>query len=515
MSTYIYARVSTFDQYVNGYSIDQQIRVCLDHVKANGFVLGTETNCDLPGVFVDGGKSAYTKKLIQRPGGLRLMETLQTGDTVVTLATHRLFRRFSDMVQTMEHWVEKGITVRFTDYPMLNTDTANGKAMLYVMAVMAQLKSELISSRVKESHQIAKCKAEIKEAKVYKPVIETSSKDLGAIMQQIAVNRESKAYKFTGKVRAYVRVSTKDQTVEHQIEQITRAVPYDLQGAEIEWYKDEGASAFKTRFEKRKAGGKLLTDLQPGDMVIAWRPDRLFRSLIDTHRVMTQIHDKGASVMTVEGNMRTDTPQGRIMFQMLGMFAEIESQDISRLTKLGQFGAIGVNPAARKMRMPKFLREMEDHHRQKHFQFNHFFTKEERFCMYVEMTLTQKNYRDRRTACRVISNKYLKRKGFPQLNGEYGELAKVYLNRVKAMQKEEFSARRQRLIDVLSELDKQEEIRHPINVTTIAWTDKRQEEFLKVAKTIPGRLRDKQGLTMMAESCSRPEQAVELFRNLG
>jgi len=515
MTTYIYARVSTFDQYVNGYSIDQQVRVCIEHCKAYGFMLGTETNCDLPGVFIDGGKSAYTKKLAQRPGGLRLMETLQPGDMVVTIATHRLFRRFSDMVQTMEHWVEKGINVRFTDYPMLNTDTANGKAMLYVMAVMAQLKSELISSRVKESRQVAKCKAEIKEARVYKPVIETSSKDLGVIMQRVALERESRTYKFTGKVRAYVRVSTKDQTVDHQVEMIKKMIPAELQNAEIVWYKDEGASAFKTKFEKRKAGGKLLSDLQPGDMVIAWRPDRLFRSLIDTHRVMTQIHDKGASVMTVEGNMRTDTPQGRIMFQMLGMFAEIESQDISRLTKLGQFGAIGVNPAARRMRMPKFLREMNDHHRQKHFQFNKFFTKEERFSMYIELTLTQKNYRDRRTACRVISNKYLKRKGFPALQGELGETVRVYLTRVKAMQKEEFTTRRQRLIEALSELDAAEELRHPINISTIAWTDKRQEEFLKVARTIPGRLQDKQALTMMAESCSKPEQAVELFRRLG
>jgi hypothetical protein len=83
------------------------------------------------------------------------------------------------------------------------------------------------------------------------------------------------------------------------------------------------------------------------------------------------------------------------------------------------------------------------------------------------------------------------------------------------MQKEEFSTRRQRLIEALSELDSAEELRHPINISTIAWTDKRQEEFLKVARTIPGRLQDKQALTMMAESCSKPEQAVELFRRLG
>jgi len=203
------------------------------------------------------------------------------------------------------------------------------------------------------------------------------------------------------------------------------------------------------------------------------------------------------------------------MFQMLGMFAEIESQDISRLVKLGQFGAIGVNPAARRMRMPKFLREMKAHHRQKHFQFNDFFTSEERFSMYIELTMTKKNYRDRRTACRSISNKYLRRKGLPPVTGEIGEFVRSYVNKVKAMQKESFSERRQRLLDALNKLDAKDEIRHPINVTTIAWVDKRQDEFLKVAKTFPGRLKDKQALTMMAESCSKPEQAAELFRRLG
>lgn len=515
MSTYIYARVSTFDQYVNGYSIDQQIRVCLEHATQHGFMLGTETNCDLPGVFVDGGKSAYTKKLVQRPGGLRLVETLKPGDTLIVLATHRLFRRFNDMVQTMEHWVQQGIAVRFTEYPMLNTDTANGKAMLYVMAVMAQLKSELISARVKESRETARCKSEIKDIRVYKPVLESSSKDLGSIMQRLAVEREGKAFNTTGTVRAYVRVSTKNQDVDHQVNMIMKSIPADMADRPIEWYRDEGASAFKTKFEKRKAGGKLLADLQPGDMVVAWRPDRLFRSLIDTHRVMTMIHNSGASVMTVEGNMRTDTPQGRIMFQMLGMFAEIESQDISRLVKLGQFGAVGVNPAARRMRMPKFLREMKAHPRQKHFQFNEFFTSEERFSMYIELTMTKKNYRDRRTACRAISNKYLRRKGLPPVVGEVGEFVGSYRGKVKAMQKESFSERRQRLLDALNKLDAKDEIRHPINVTTIAWVDKRQDEFLKVAKTFPGRLKDKQALTMMAESCSKPEQAAELFRRLG
>lgn len=513
MSTWIYARVSTLDQYVNGYSIDQQVRVCLEYAKNNDYLLGLETNCDLPGVFIDGGKSAFKKKLCQRPGGLLLLGNAKPGDVIIALATHRLFRQFADMVSVMDQWVQAGVTVKFVDYPTLNTDTANGKAMLYMMAVMAQLRSELISARVKESRVIAR--AEAPEKPRPKPVeVISSTKDIGAILQQMQLNREADRYKFTGRVHAYVRVSTNDQTVEHQINLLTKLMPADLRGAEIIWYKDEGVSAFKTKFEKRKAGGELIKALQPGDMVVAWRPDRLFRSMVDANRVVDAIHKTGASLMTVEGDLRTDKPQGKMLMQMLAMFAEIESQDISRLTRLGNFGAVGVNPRMKAMRSPKLLRLMKKHFNQKHYHFEDVFTQDERFYMHIELYLTEKNYRSRKEAFRVISNKWLKKKGLAPVQGEYGEPCKHYSKRLKLMQKTEFSERRQRVIE---KLDKRRDgqLRYPLNVEGAAILVRNQNEFLRVAKMFPGRLKDKQSLTMLASSCASPEAAVEFMGRLG
>jgi DNA invertase Pin-like site-specific DNA recombinase len=508
MSVWIYARVSTFDQYVNGYSVDQQVRSCLEYAKQHNMMLGDSTNCDLPGVFIDGGKSAFKKKLFQRPGGNLLMQNAKPGDTIIALATHRLFRQFGDMVAVMDKWVTDGVNVRFVDYPTLNTDTANGKAMLYIMAVMAQLKSELISARVKEAKGLAGVKQKPEPPTPKPTIMEKTSKDLGAVMQQMQVEREKSKFTFNGRVHAYVRVSTKDQTVDHQIEMIKKQIPEDMKNSEIIWYSDEGASAFKTKFERRKAGGQMLQALKPGDMVVAWRPDRLFRSLIDASRVLEKIHATGASLTIVEGNIRTDQAQGRMLMQMMSMFAEMESQDISRMTKLGHFGSIGVNPAARAVRMPKLLRSMKKHHLQKYYQFEDVLTPEERFYMHIELSLTQHNYRDRRTACRVISNKYLAKKGLAPVSGEFGDLVKTYVKRLKNMQKVEFSTRRQRLIDRLKKEPDGAEIRYPLNVSTIAWIDKRQKEFLRVAKMFPGRLRDKQALTMLASSCASPEAAV-------
>ena len=512
MSTWIYARVSTLDQYVNGYSIDQQVRVCLEYAKNNDYLLGLETNCDLPGVFIDGGKSAFKKKLCQRPGGLLLLGNAKPGDVIIALATHRLFRQFNDMVAVMDQWVQNGVTVKFVDYPTLNTDTANGKAMLYMMAVMAQLRSELISARVKESRVIAKTEAPQRPKP--KPVeVVSSTKDIGAILQQMQLDREADKYKFTGRVHAYVRVSTNDQTVEHQVNLLTKLLPADLRGAEVIWYKDEGVSAFKTKFEKRKAGGELLKALKPGDMVVAWRPDRLFRSMVDANRVVESIHKTGASLMTVEGDLRTDKPQGKMLMQMLAMFAEIESQDISRLTRLGNFGAIGVNPKMQAMRVPKLLRDMKKHFNQKHYHFENIFSADERFYMHIELHLTAKNYRSRKEAFRVISNKWLKRKGLPPVQGEYGESCKTYARRVHLMQKVEFSERRHKLCEKLQK--RKGELRYPLSPETACQLMRNQTEFLRVAKMFPGRLKDKQSLTMLASSCASPEAAVDFMGRLG
>ena len=513
MATYIYARVSTLDQFVNGNSIDQQVRTCLAYANRSGLLLGTATNCDLAGVIIDGGRSAYKKPLITRPGGLLLMQSLKPGDTVVALATHRLFRRLSDMVTVMDHWVNQGISDKFVDYPMLYTDTANGKAMLYITAVMAQLKSELISARVKESHKL-KAERPVKLAPVVRQQIEnTSTKDLGSIMQAVITEREAqKKYAFTGVVRAYARVSTKDQTVEHQVELIKKSIPVDLQHARIDWYIDHGQSAFTTPMSKRASGGQLLKDLQPGDMVVAWRPDRVFRSLIDASKVVEAIHKAGASLLTIEGDIRTDTPHGRAMMSMLSLFAEIESQDISRMVKLGSFGAIGKNKEAMQQRLPKFLRAPSRHQTQQYYAFHSAFTKDERFYMHLEYYLTHKNYRNQRDACRAISNKWLRKVGLAPMSSELGDTVKMYKKKIEALQKQEFSDRRAR---VLKELKKYgDEVRYPLNPATIFKVSKSQREFLSVAKKFPGRLQDKQALTTMVSGCVAADEAVDFIQRV-
>lgn len=496
MATYIYARVSTMEQYVTGFSIEGQCSACLRFCEQHGLVLGEVTNSGRPGIFIDGGKSAFKKKLNARAGGQRLLAALKPGDTVVATATHRLFRRMADMASTLEYWIERGISVRFVDYPMLSTNTANGKAMLYIFAALAQMKSELMSARVKEAREFARLKKFriapvcMEEENPVVVVPEILQENLGAILQKSIRSQEPDRLP-AGQLRGYVRVSTKEQTVGQQRIAIEKHLPPDLAGKPIKWYEDEGESAYRKSMNKRRSGSVLMADLQPGDIVIAWRTDRMFRSLLDMAKTMEQIHKAGAYLLIVEGDIRTDTQMGNMLLSMISVMAEIESQDISRSVKMGQFAALASSEKMQRRLLPKMFRGYGNAWCQKHFGFMEFFTNEDRLNMYYQLYLTHKQYADRRTACRVISNQWLNRKGLPHVEGEIGDSIGRYLARLKAMQREEFSVRRADAISILESTPRDRMVTYPIDVSTIAEMWPVMSRFLTSAKKTKGRLKDK------------------------
>lgn len=516
MAFYIYARVSTFEQYTNGHSIEAQCEAALRYVKLHNGLLGSETNCGLPGVFVDGGKSAFKKTLMQRAGGSRLMSALKPGDTVVATATHRLFRRMTDMVNTAEFWVQQGINLRFVDYPMLNMDTANGKAMLYIFSVIAQMKSELMSARVKEAFAIrknAKKAASVPAPQTAIPIHipESLEGTLGEILQEIVRERQEKPVKSSGVIRAYIRVSTKDQTVEQQRAMIERYLPQHLKQADIQWYTDVGESAFRTRLSKRAAGGQMLEDLQAGDVIVVWRTDRIFRSLVDMAKTIEKIHRAGAHIHVVEGDLRTDTPIGNMMVSMITLMAEVESQDISRSTKQGKFKSLATDKKEQARRLPKMFKSMDEHHLQKNFGFHKFFTQEERMVMLQQFYLTSGHFRDRKTAARVISNQWLEKKHLPTITGEHGTTIGIYKAALTRMQKDGFSERRDAVLRALEKYPKDVVVSYPIDVCTIWRVDPAMKRFIRVAKKIRGKMSDKSTLVSLAAACVDPDRCVELL----
>lgn len=517
---YIYCRVSNFEQFAHGFSIDAQVKLCLDYAAANGLTLGIATNCDLPGVFIDGGKSAYTKRLPERPGGARMLQALRPGDGVISTSIHRLFRRLADTSLHMETWAASGIAMHFVDYG-LRTDTPNGRLLLHILAAVAQWKSEITSARVREARMIAQDRPKGPVAKEpVKPLAERyqPSKDLRAVIQEMDRHMLADAFRFTGRVRGYVRVSTKEQTVEQQQRCIEKGLSThaDMQGHPIDWYVDEGVSAFTTPMSKRSEGGRLMKDLQRGDIVVVWRPDRMFRSIKDMANTVEQIHAAGAYLFILEGGMRTDTVFGRTMVSMLSLVAEIESQEISRSTKQGLMTAVLKSDRALAQRLPQMLRPCVDRATQRQFSFNQFFTAADRYNMHVQMYLQGEagHYETIRDSVRSVCNRWLEKKGFPPLTGYKGDFIQVYQARVRLMQREEFSERRYRLLQILEQYPPDSDVMYPIVIDSLTNVTRNQNKFLKAMKAIPGRLVNKKELVMLAASCADPAMAVKMVNGL-
>jgi len=96
-------------------------------------------------------------------------------------------------------------------------------------------------------------------------------------------------------------------------------------------------------FEEKASGGRwdrpelerMLDQLRRGDVVIAWKIDRLSRSLKDLLFIMERIDAAGAGFKNVTEPIDTVTAGGRMMMQMLGSFAEFERAMIRERTRAG------------------------------------------------------------------------------------------------------------------------------------------------------------------------------------
>jgi DNA invertase Pin-like site-specific DNA recombinase len=69
----------------------------------------------------------------------------------------------------------------------------------------------------------------------------------------------------------------------------------------------------------------VLAFLHKGDTLVVTRIDRLARSMVDLQSIVTTIKEKGASLACTEQPVDTSTAAGKAFFDMLGVFAEFET----------------------------------------------------------------------------------------------------------------------------------------------------------------------------------------------
>ena len=127
------------------------------------------------------------------------------------------------------------------------------------------------------------------------------------------------------RVAIYARVSTdRTQTVENQLRELQEVA--QRQGWIVTAvFTDEGISGAKGR-DKRPGYDALLKGIARKDfeMVAAWSVDRLGRSLPDLVAFLNDAHAKSVDLYLHQQGLDTSTPSGRMLFQMLGVFAEFE-----------------------------------------------------------------------------------------------------------------------------------------------------------------------------------------------
>jgi DNA invertase Pin-like site-specific DNA recombinase len=96
---------------------------------------------------------------------------------------------------------------------------------------------------------------------------------------------------------------------------------------------DLGVSGTVSPFE-REGLGPWLTDNppQPWDVLVAWRLDRVSRSVLDTLLLVKWLHERGKHLVTVSDGLDTSTPMGKVFVQLASIFAELERNIIQERT---------------------------------------------------------------------------------------------------------------------------------------------------------------------------------------
>lgn len=123
----------------------------------------------------------------------------------------------------------------------------------------------------------------------------------------------------------YLRVSTSDQTVKNQRQQI-EAAGYAIEDEFL--FSDDGVSG-ATPAEKRPALMEAIRTARRGDIFVVVAIDRLGRNAIDVLSTVETIKAKGVKLISLREGFDLTTPTGQMMLHMMAGFAEMEKSIIA------------------------------------------------------------------------------------------------------------------------------------------------------------------------------------------
>lgn len=133
------------------------------------------------------------------------------------------------------------------------------------------------------------------------------------------------------RVFAYCRVSTADQTTENQIQEI-RAAGFEIEERRVIQETVSGS----VKAADRKEFSLLLKKLEPSDLLIVTKLDRLGRDSTDVVSTVNQLRDMGVSVKCLAlGGTDLTSSVGQMTMTILAAVAQFERDLIKERTYAG------------------------------------------------------------------------------------------------------------------------------------------------------------------------------------
>jgi DNA invertase Pin-like site-specific DNA recombinase len=141
---------------------------------------------------------------------------------------------------------------------------------------------------------------------------------------QLRVSQGSATVICMGHLLGYARVSTTDQQPHLQVDALERAGCY-----RVFTETASGAPA------DRPVLAQVLDQLRPGDTLVVWKLDRLGRSLRHLVETVTGLADRGVGFRSLQEQVDTTTPGGKLVFHVFAALAEFERDLVRERTAAG------------------------------------------------------------------------------------------------------------------------------------------------------------------------------------
>ena len=151
-------------------------------------------------------------------------------------------------------------------------------------------------------------------------------------------------------VLGYARVSSTGQNLEVQLDKLTS------HGCDRIFHEKKTGTSTTARTK----WNECMQYLRTGDTLVITKLDRLARSMIDLTKITDELNKREVELIVLDQQINTSTPEGKLLFHMLGAVAEFETEIRAERQRDGIAKALekGTRFGAKSKLTPEQLTEM-------------------------------------------------------------------------------------------------------------------------------------------------------------